>query len=138
VPHDVLDEGRRLLRMADEYESVGDYARTVVKLHRRLLEQGLTYTEEGRKEILDLHAEVAKAMRLVEEAYRDRHPELIAKIHTQSKVIKQKVARYRKNHLERVSDSPMAPLASVLFCDMLHAYQKICAHLVNIAEAYAE
>jgi phosphate:Na+ symporter len=138
VPHDVLDEGRRQLRMADEYESVGDYGRTVVKLHRRLLAEGLAYTDEGAKEILVLHDLVAKAMQLVEEGYREQYPELIAKIHTQGKRIKQKVSDFRDNHLKRVSDSPVAPLASVLFCDMLHAYQKIGAHLMNIAEAYAE
>ncbi|MBN2452461.1 MAG: Na/Pi cotransporter family protein [Lentisphaeria bacterium] len=135
VSHEVTLQGRRQMRMADEYESVGDYGLTIVKLKRRLNENGTTFTEEGNREISSLHEAVVECMRLVNEADREERPELIAKIHAQGRLIKQKARESRDNHLRRVSRSPMDPLTSVLFNDTVHAYQKINAHLMNIAEA---
>ena len=138
VPHEVTDQGRRQLRMADEYESVGDYAETIAKLRHRLLDTGSRFSEQGDAEVVALHDAVVECLTMVNQAYRNEHHGLIAKIHTQGRIIKKKAKECRKNHLGRVTQSPMDPLTSVIFNDTVHAYQKINAHLVNIAEAMAE
>jgi len=46
VPHSIVSEGRRQLRMADEYESISDYITSILKFHLKLRNQGHRFDEK--------------------------------------------------------------------------------------------
>ncbi|MFA7257351.1 MAG: Na/Pi cotransporter family protein, partial [Kiritimatiellales bacterium] len=53
VPHDIMEKARRQMRMADEYESVSDYAAAILKGLRKLRKNNLVFAPEGIEEFKD-------------------------------------------------------------------------------------
>jgi phosphate:Na+ symporter len=137
LPQGVVNEGRTQLRMADEYESAGDYVADILKLRMRLQEAEMQFTDEGLAGLMELHDAVAEYIDMVNEAYEQRHEDIISKAHTQGEAITHKVRDLREKHLARVTGQNIPPLASVLYTDTLSAYRRVKDHVLNIAEALA-
>jgi len=135
ISHEVMHESRKQLRMADEYESLGDYIANILKFHLKLREHEHRFTDEGEKELRDLHQDVVAFFQVIKHACELRRPELVSKAHIQGDAITHKVRRLRDNHLKRVSEYGIKPLATVLFTDTINAYRRVKDHLLNIAEA---
>lgn len=137
VGHEIANEGRCQLRIADEYESVGDYIVTVLKLRLRLENANLCFPEEENEEIKKLHSAVENYMELVSKAYEDDYNDVISKAHSRGDAITHMVREMRSKHLTRVAKEITDPLISVLYVDTLNAYRKIKDHILNMAEAMA-
>ena len=69
VPHDVVDEARRQLRMADEYESVSDCIASVLKANRHLHRHGMRLPDDQQAELYELHDMVADYLDQVSQYY---------------------------------------------------------------------
>lgn len=137
IPHDVVREGRKQLRMADEYESIGDYIANILKLHLKMQHAGLAPSDEGRKEILELHDHVCNYTGMVNDAVRQNNIQIVSKAHTQGEAITHMMKESRTKHLERVGAGSVSPLSSLIFTDILTSYRRIKDHVLNIAEALA-
>lgn len=137
VPHSLADEGRRQLRIADEYESVGDYIANILKHHLRLENAGLELTEDERKTILELHDQVTSYVELINSAYKTDHADVISKAESQGMAITSRVRLLHDQHLKRLSESKIEPLVSTAYTDMLNAYRRVEDHLFNIAQSLA-
>ena len=59
LSHDVADEARTQLRLADEFESVSDYVSDVLKLYLRMREAGVRFTDVQQEELVELHDLIA-------------------------------------------------------------------------------
>lgn len=137
VTHNEMEEGRGQLRMADEYESVGDYICAILKLHLRMTKNDLRMSAEGKREILELHDQVADYVNLINEAAEERQAEILSKAHTRGDAITHSVRDYRSAHLTRMSKGDVSPLKTLVFTDMLNAYRRIKDHTLNVAEVLA-
>jgi phosphate:Na+ symporter len=137
VTHDIADEARRLLRMADEYESVSDYAANIVKLHLRLHESNLEFSPVDRQNILELHQEVQAYVEMVKTGYEQNRPEIVSKAHTRGDGITHRIRELRNQHLVQVAQRRSEPLVTVIYTDMLNAYRRVKDHAMNVAEAVA-
>ncbi|KKM02746.1 hypothetical protein LCGC14_1781350 [marine sediment metagenome] len=137
VTHDVADEGRRILRMADEYESISDYGASILKLRLRLDEADLHLAVKDRDGILKLHDEVATYVEMINTACRQNNPGIVAKAHSQGDGITHHIRELRGRHLEDVSRIRQEPLVTVIFVDLLNAYRRVKDHAMNVAEALA-
>ena len=134
VPHEVMEQSRGQLRMADEYESISDYIVNVLKLSIKLRKDGLEVEEAQRKEILDLHDRVAAYVETINDGVRNNGADIISAAITQSDSITHLMKTYRSNHLERVGTQHASPFESLVITDMLNAYRRIKDHALNIAE----
>jgi len=137
ISRDVIVEGRHQLRMADEYESVSDYIVTIMKLHLKLRQSGLSMSEEAASQLMDLHDRVTEYVRFVDTAVREGNRDMLSKARTQGDAITHVMKDYRQGHLARVEKNSCDPMTSMAFTDMLTAYRKIKDHVLNIAEALA-
>jgi len=137
LPHDVIDEGRRQLRMADEYESISDYIVTVLKSHLKLENSGLRIPDSDRAELLRLHDSVADYIRLITQGYDQRRPEVITKANSQGEAITHRVKEMRDRFVAKMSDEPVDPMVNVAFSAQLNAYRRVRDHALNVAEALA-
>ena len=59
LSHDVADEARMQLRLADEFESVSDDVADILKLYLRMREAGVRFTDTQQEELVSLHDLVA-------------------------------------------------------------------------------
>ena len=137
VPYAVMEEARREMRMADEYESLGDYLVNVLKGHIKLRTNQLSYSEEGRQELIDLHQKVADYIKMVNDAERNENMDILGRAQSDSEIITRQMKDYRQQHLVRLSNSKASPLSSLAYTDMLNFYRRMKDHALNIAEVIA-
>ena len=137
VPHTIIDEGRRQLRMADEYESISDYLTSILKFHLKLRNQGHLFPEKERDEILSLHDQVADYVAMITRSYELRHREVITKANSLGDEISHRVKELRDTHMAGLSEVKIEPYVNVAYTAMLNSYQRVRDHGLNIAEALA-
>jgi phosphate:Na+ symporter len=134
---ELADEGRRIVRIADEYESAGDYVQNLLKLYLRLEQADLKLSQSDRDNMLGLHDEVADYVDMVSTACRQNRPEVVTKAHSRGEGISHHIRRLRNQHLAEVADTRPEPLVTVIYTDMLNAYRRVKDHALNVAEALA-
>jgi len=137
LPHEVIDEGRRQLRVADEYESISDYIASILKFHLKLRNQGHTFDEQQVKQLSDLHSLVQNYLKLVADGYTQRSPEVITKAHSINDEIKHRVRTLRDDHLRALTEKKIEPYVNVAFTSTLNSYVRVSDHTLNVAEALA-
>jgi phosphate:Na+ symporter len=138
VPHDVVDEARRQLRMADEYESVSDCIASVLKANRHLHRHGARLPDDQKTELLELHDMVANYLELVSRCYEQwRREELASETIAHGDAITKHAKSLGKQLLAKVPEEQLEPRASLAYNRAVAAYRRIRDHLVNIAEALA-
>jgi phosphate:Na+ symporter len=137
VPHKVIDEARRQLRITDEYESVSDSLATIVKTYRRMRRDNLTFVDREHNEILDLHNMVSSFMQLVHEGLKDDSVDLLSQELDQGHVISKRAKLLLRQIVERMPDERLSPSVSVAYNRQVGAYRHVRDHLVNVAEAVA-
>jgi len=137
VPLEVATEARRQLRMADEYESVGDYLISILKSHLKLQSAGLRLAETDQAKLLELHEMVAEYLAMVDRGYEQRQPEVVTKAHSQGTAITHQVKELRKEFLAKMSEEKLDPQIVLAFNGQINAYRRVREHVVNVAEALA-
>ncbi len=137
VTHDVMEEARRQMRVADEYESLSDYIVNVLKGHVKLRNNKLVISDEGRTELVALHEKVSDYVKMVNDAERNENKEILGKAQTDGEVITRQMKASRRQHLQRLAESKTTPLNSLVFTDMLNNYRRMKDHALNIAEVIA-
>ena len=137
IPHDVMEEARREMRMADEYESLSDYIANVLKGIIKLRNNHLPISEEGKKELRSLHALTTDYIRQINEAERTDNPDLICNAEIDGELITRQMKAYRQQHLIRLSEEKVPALKSLVYTDMLSFYRRMKDHALNISEVIA-
>jgi len=137
ITHDLIDQGRRQLRMADEYESISDYITNILKLHLKMIQSNQVVSEQGRVELQGLHNLLSDYLKMINEAVKLENSDILTKAQTQSQSITHTIKSYRTNHLARVGTGTTTPMKSLIYTDMLTSYRRIKDHTLNIAEAQA-
>lgn len=135
VPHSVAEEARRQLRMADEYESVSDYIANLEKFDRKLRREELRFSVEQRQDLVQLHKLIAEYIRLVNEALAQQNRNILPKLDSANRHIRELVKKLRSKHLDDLSTGTIPPRVSVAFMATLNAYARVRDHSHNIAEA---
>jgi phosphate:Na+ symporter len=137
ISHNVITNGRNQLRMADEYESIGDYVTTILKLRLKMDDTGERFSDTGRREILELHDMVAEYIAMINRAVDAEDSDIFIKADVKGNDITRVMKDFRTSHLERVGTGTTTPLKSLIFTDMLNSYRRIKDHAFNIAEVLA-
>ena len=137
ISHEVMGEGRKQLRIADEYESVSDYVANILKLYLKMRDTGERMSDEGLKEMLVLHDRAADYMHFIRTAVDADNSGILALADTQGQTITHIMKETRERHMTRVGTGETTPLKSLIYTDMLNAYRRIKDHGLNIAEVLA-
>lgn len=136
ISHEVIDESRRQIRMADEFESVSDYIAAILKLRLKLRDNQLTISEEGLVELQTLHKKVVDYLRMVQTVLEEDNPtpEFFSEAQSKGTSITKYMKECRAHHLARVEAGRVSPMKSLIYMDMLSSYRRIKDHAFNIAE----
>jgi phosphate:Na+ symporter len=137
VPHEVTEKVRGQMRMADEYESVSDYAASVLKGFRKLRTNQIQLTPEGQEEFKKLNSLLLDYLRKVGAAVRTEDPKAALPLLPINSEINRVIKDCRQAHLSRVTEGKVPPLNSLIYTDLLNYYRRINDHALNIAEVAA-
>ena len=135
VPHATAEEARLQLRMADEYESVSDYLANLEKFDRKLYDKELRFTKSQRIDLLELNGLLQQHLDMVNDSLKHRNTNVITKLETIGKRIRDLLKSLRQKHLEALSNGNIRPQVSVAYLAALNAYARVRDHSRNIAEA---
>ena len=137
VTHDVMDQARCHLRMADEYESISDYIAKVLKMLVKLRKNELGLSDVARNELLDLNQRVTHYIATITTAAHENRTDIMTEARSEGAEITRTVKTYRKQHLQRLTDENVPALKSIIYTDTLNAYRRMRDHGLNLAEALA-
>jgi phosphate:Na+ symporter len=137
LPLEIITEGRRQLRIADEYESISDYLTSLLKLNDRLVAQNSNFAKNDILNVKMLHAKVAQYLTMIGEALASSNTDIMTKATSYGTQITELAKQFRDEHLLRVEEPDTSPQVTLIIIDMLQSYRKIRAHAMNIAEAVA-
>jgi phosphate:Na+ symporter len=128
---------RRQMRLADEYESVSDYAASVLKGIHKLRANALTLSPEGLSEFKQMNRNVLDYLQKIGLAEQSEDAVAARKLLPVHSEIARFIKECRQAHLSRVTDGTVAPLCSLIYTDLLNAYRRINDHTLNIVEVAA-
>jgi phosphate:Na+ symporter len=136
LSHDVANEARAQLRLADEFESVSDYVANVLKLYLRLRDAGVELTVPQQEELLGLHDVIVGYYDHVHEGLPDPTRDVyLPTIRQHSLSVTDEIRDLRDRHWNRLSEETVDPLISTTYMDIANAYRRMKDHLLNIGEA---
>ncbi len=135
VSREIAQEGQAQLRVADEYESISDAITRVLKLHLRMLEKGVTFSEEQNAELLELHDLVRGYHEFVHSPIQLSKKHFLINANQRGGDINTNIRQLRSRHWDRLSHNKIDPLVSTTYMDISNTYRRIKDHLLNIAEA---
>jgi len=137
VTHDVVDEARGQIRMADEYETLSDYQASVLKGIIKIRKNDLKISPEGLEDLKSLHNAVAEFVQMVNKAVEADNKDIMTRARTDGEAVTRLMKLVRKRHLQRLSDDKIAPLKSLIYMDFLNHYRRMKDHAFNVAEVVA-
>jgi phosphate:Na+ symporter len=135
--HEIADECRAQLRLADEYESISDYFTQILKLYIRLNKQDIFLNEAQKLELLELHNNCDEFLAEVIQFQPDSHLITRQQLQNHGKKITHYARKIREIHWQRLSDEKMQPLLMTAYSDIITSYRKVKGHLMNVVEAKA-
>ncbi len=136
ITHEVMQDASSHLRMADELESISDYIQGLLKLRLKMRNTDLRFSDQGLKDLTDLHEKVEEYIDLINEGIERENntPEYFSIMQTKGLAVTNLMKECRSRHLARVGDGVASPLMSLIYTDMLTGYRRIKDHAFNIAE----
>ena len=134
VPHSVSEEGRRQIRIADEFESISDYIQDLDKFDRKLRKAGQRFTETQRESLKHLQQQTSIYIGQIHEGLIQANRNTMTQTEQLAKRIRDLIKTSRKQHLEELSHASIAPVISVAFLASLNAFARVRDHSYNIAE----
>jgi phosphate:Na+ symporter len=141
VPHEITKKAHVQMRLADEYESLSDYAANVLKGIKKLEEMNLPVDGPAREKLLALHSRVAtyinKVNSYVKKGEKADMTSLLSWATTEGAAIGMLMKEFRRQHLERLQNEEVSPFFSLAFTDILNYYRRMKDHALNIAEVVA-
>ncbi len=137
VSHAVAAERRQQLRLAHEYESIGDRLAGALQSHERLRRKRLELGADQMSGLLELHDQVMQFVRGVTRAYQARELMSDEDARSTSESVSRMVWRLQDEHMQRMLGSPIDPHMTMIYTALLTDYRRIRAHALNIHDAAA-
>ncbi len=137
IPGYVVEEARRQLRNADEYESISDYIVTLYKLTRKHSKLQTAMVKEDWRNVMNLHDRVAEYLQMIGQALEVQDRDALSRAKSGSHIIVSLYKQYRDEHLARIDHQHVTVAHTLIITDILQCYRKIKDHALNIAETIA-
>lgn len=135
----LAERARRLLRLADELESVSDETAAILKAVKRLKREGQDFSDVSRARLVALHgATAAFAARVSPLLVSPRPKFALAAFQDESAALRESVGKCRQEQLARIGPGDPASAARVLAeLDIINCCERIRAYYLNVAETLA-
>jgi phosphate:Na+ symporter len=135
-----LQREMALLAAINDLENIGDIIdKNLMELARKKIYKGLRFSEQGLKEIVDLHQMVGQNFEGVITAFASQDPELAQRVIKSKGWVAQKERELRQAHIRRLHEGlPESIETSAIHLDVLTNLKRINSHITNIAYPIAE
>jgi phosphate:Na+ symporter len=133
----VAEDTRRYLRIAEEYESIGDFCEMLAKFAIRKEQQHIIFSNEATEGLLVAHHELLSYITLCTLSFVEERPRMLHEVVSRSKSLQKTIKHLRNAHIDRLDRQECDVTAGLLYTDILATFQNIRSHARNIGEAIA-
>ena len=136
-----VDDSRetgRLLHCIGDFERIGDHAKNIKEAAEEINEKGITFSEQGKKEIDTISNAVCEILEMAVSAFEKNDVELAKKIEPLEQVVDILKVVLRNRHIERLQKGVCTTETGFVFSDIITNYERIADHCSNIAVCIIE
>ena len=127
-----------LLHSISDFERISDHAINIAETMQKMHGKGLSFTDQGQKELDLLGAAVRDIMNITEAAFASGDTEIAVKVEPLEEVIDDLVMEIKERHIERLKQGNCSMEAGMLLEDILTNYERVSDHCSNIAASMIE
>ena len=127
-----------LLHSISDFERISDHAINIAETMQKMHSKGLSFTEQGQKELDLLGAAVRDIMNITEAAFASGDTDIAVKVEPLEEVIDDLVMEIKERHIERLKQGNCSMEAGILLEDILTNYERVSDHCSNIAASMIE
>jgi phosphate:Na+ symporter len=124
--------------MIGDIERIGDHSENLAKLNMKVIDSKLPFSSQAREEL----SEITEATRLFLNKTLNfligETPVNLKKAFVMEDNIDLMVRRMRKHHIKRLNEGVCTVTSGLIFMDMLHNFEKIGDHSINICQQIEE
>ncbi len=136
-----VDDSRetgRLLHCIGDFERIGDHAKNIKEAAQEIDEKGITFSEQGKKEIDTISNAVCEILEMAVSAFEKNDVELAKRIEPLEQVVDILKVVLRNRHIERLQKGVCTTETGFVFSDIITNYERIADHCSNIAVCIIE
>lgn len=134
LSRDQSNEITSMLHKVNELESIGDQCESIMKLLRRKYDMKLSFSENGKKEIIETAGKVKEFLDLITPHITSTSTNIMPRAEVIENRIDELKKELRKSHIQRLNEDKCNVDSGIIFLDMVSRFEKIGDHAYNIAE----
>lgn len=132
------EESRRevaILTLVNDLENIGDIIdKNVMDLARKKISNGLSFSEEGQKEIIEFHSKVGDNFEMAISAFAAGDPDLAWKVVKNKEKLSNQERELKSAHIGRLHMGLKESIdTSSIHLDLLSNFKRINHHITNIS-----
>ena len=127
-----------MLHTIGDFERLSDHAVNIKEVALEMHQKGLSFSEEGQKEINVLTKALEEILVLTEQAFIDCDLDIAGQVEPLEQVIDQTIAQVKSHHIERLQHGVCTIELGFILSDLLTNYERVSDHCSNVAVAVIE
>lgn len=123
----------KYLQSIVDFERIGDHALNIAEQANEMVENGVSFSNEGKKEMTTLVAAIHDILEATVDAFVVNDVDLAHRIEPFEQVIDDLCDQMKDNHIERIRQGKCTIEHGIIFNDLIIDFERISDHCENIA-----
>ena len=137
ITEEESQEVAALMRMANNWERIGDEIEDIAGLIERLIDQNLNLSDIAMADYEEISEEIRRFISLVLKAIKDENKEVMPMTQKIEGNVNRMKEEMKAGHIARLQTGACTVDTGLVFVDMLTSFEKIGGFCFNIAQAVA-
>lgn len=127
-----------LFHVANDIERIGDHAENLADSARSRIEEGISFSEAGLKELKEMSAKVNQILEYSIDMFAHNTREHLQDIMDLENEIDEMERQFQRNHVNRLAKNECTAASGMIFSDTMSGFERVADHATNIAYALLE
>ena len=124
--------------IVSDIERIGDHAENVAELAKEMIADGIRFTENSVKELLDMKQQVNAILADSLHMFVSGDATHMQRIRLMEDEIDQTERMLQARHIRRLGEGKCTPQAGIYFSDIVSGLERVSDHAINIAFSLTE
>jgi len=126
------------MHIIGDIERIGDHAENLSKLNMKVIDSKYPFSSQAREELAEITEATGQFLNKTLNFLIGETPVNLKKAFVMEDNIDLMVRRMRKHHIKRLNEGVCTVTSGLIFMDMLHNFEKIGDHSINICQRIEE
>lgn len=127
-----------LFHVVSDIERIGDHAANLADFTKTMVEDDVSFSEEGERELKEMFELTQKLLNYSMEIFSKKTEEHLKEILDLEDKVDQMERQFQKNHIRRLTNNECTPESGMIFSDLISNLERVADHGTNIAFSILE